>query len=278
MAAFQMSPEELPGYQHLSRGTNNQALSESSNEYKLTAARDVGIRPLIALMEDFLNANILPLLDPELSKFVKLRLIGLDIDDAEKESIRLQQDMPLHMNYDEVLSTVEKKPYGPQKGGQFPLNPGVQAIIKSYLTFGEIQERFFGVQDGSKKPEWAFYENEAWMNWQQMQMAQAQAQQQAQAQAAGGQPGQPPGGGGGPPPPGGQPPGQGGGEQSDLSTGIDQVMAVLGKAEKDLPQKKQRIRAHQKATNRAIMEAFKDDLTKLVGEVADIADQHKRRR
>jgi hypothetical protein len=43
MSAFQVSPEELPGYQHLSRGTNNQALSESNNEYKLEAARDVGI-------------------------------------------------------------------------------------------------------------------------------------------------------------------------------------------------------------------------------------------
>ncbi|MDE2425719.1 MAG: phage portal protein [Elusimicrobia bacterium] len=40
LSAFQMSPDELPGYSHLSRGTNAQTLSESNSEYKLEAARD----------------------------------------------------------------------------------------------------------------------------------------------------------------------------------------------------------------------------------------------
>jgi S1-C subfamily serine protease len=73
-----MSPEELPGYAHLSRGTNNQALSESNNEYKMQAARDVGIKPLIKQWEDFLNACILPILDPTLAKLVTIQLLGLD--------------------------------------------------------------------------------------------------------------------------------------------------------------------------------------------------------
>jgi hypothetical protein len=63
LSAFGMSPEELPGWSYLSRGTNNQALAEGNNEYKLEAARDVGIRPLLAQFEDFLNQAILPLLD-----------------------------------------------------------------------------------------------------------------------------------------------------------------------------------------------------------------------
>ena len=42
LATFQMSPDELPGYGHLSKGSNSQTLSESNNEFKLEAARDSG--------------------------------------------------------------------------------------------------------------------------------------------------------------------------------------------------------------------------------------------
>ena len=276
MAAFQMSPEELPGYQHLSRGTNNQALSESSNEWKLTAARDVGIRPLIAKLEDFLNDALMPLIDPDLAKYVKLRLIGLDIEDEEKESVRLQQDMAVHMTYDEVLQKVEKKPLGGKLGGKLPLNQQVMAYIEKYLTMGQILEEFFGVEGASKDPKLAFYQNEAWMKWQEMQAQQAQAQQQAAQQAqqpqggppgaGGGQP--PPGGGGAPPPAQGGPPAQDGGE---LGSAVDQLGQLLGKSQSD----RQRLKAHQKATNDRIMEAFRAETIKLAEGLADIADIHK---
>src|SRR5690606_11242789 len=53
LSSFNMSPDELPGFTHLSRGTNQQSLSESNNEYKLIAARDTGIRPLLLHFEAF---------------------------------------------------------------------------------------------------------------------------------------------------------------------------------------------------------------------------------
>ncbi|MHA1860986.1 MAG: phage portal protein, partial [Candidatus Ranarchaeia archaeon] len=61
LAAFQMSPDELPGYSHLSRATNSQSMSESNNEFKLQAARDVGLRPLLMTIQDFLNQRVFPL-------------------------------------------------------------------------------------------------------------------------------------------------------------------------------------------------------------------------
>jgi len=270
MAAFQMSPEELPGYQHLSRGTNNQALSESSNEYKLTAARDVGIRPLLAKMEDHLNDSLIPLLDEELAKYCKLRLVGLDIEDDEKESVRLQQDMVIHMTYDEVLQKVEKKPLGSKRGGKWPLNPTVQAAIEKYMTFGQIQEEFWGVEGAAQDPAKQFFQNEAWMKWYEMQAQQQQAQQQAQAQAQqpqGGAPGQ------------GGPPGQGGGAQApqqapqgpgELSSAVDQLGSLLGKSESD----RSRLKAHQKAVNDQIIESFKAETLKLIEGVADMAAIH----
>lgn len=274
LAAFQMSPEELPGYQHLSRGTNNQALSESNNEWKLTAARDVGIRPLIAKVEDFLNDSLMPLIDEYLSKNAKIRLVGLDLVDEEKESVRLQQDAALHMTYDDILQKVEKKPYGASRGGQFPLNPAVGTIIKSYLTFGQVLERFFDVEgagDPQQHPEWAFYENEAWFKFQEMQQQAQMAQQQAQAQQPPPSPGGPPGGGSQQTP---QAPSQQGG---DLTAGVDQLEQLLGKSEDGvtLHQSRGKLRAHQAAVNNRIMEAFKAETVKMIEGLGELADLHK---
>ena len=140
-AAFQMSPEEIPAWAHLAKGTSSQALADSNNEYKLTVARDQGIRPLLQQFEDFLNQAIMPLIDPELSEMCILKLVGLDSETAEKESVRTQQDMNIHMTMDEVLEKVEKRPIGRSLGGEFLLNPAYQTVLDKYLTVGEILEK-----------------------------------------------------------------------------------------------------------------------------------------
>lgn len=217
MSAFSISPEEMPGWSYLSRGTNNQSLSEGNNEYKLEAARDVGIRPLLAHFEDFLNQAILPKIDPQLAKLATIKLVGLDAETAEKESVRLAQDMPIHMTYDEVLQKVEKKAIGKAMGGEFPLNPAIQAILDKYVPVGEILEFFFDRKGASQDPQWGYVRDPFWFNQQerllqqqQMQLQQQQMQAQAAAQAVGapppeggGGPGDGGGGGGAPPPDGG---------------------------------------------------------------------------
>lgn len=200
LGAFQISPEELPGYAHLSRGTNTQALSESDNEYQLTAARDVGLRPLMYDIQDFFNSHIIPLFDKELSKSHQMVLAGLEHDSPEREAQRLGQDAALHMTYDEILEQVEKKLIGPEMGGRFPLNQQWQMAVAPYLTVGQIMENFFGVKDASKDPRFNYFRDPFYLQWQQLlmqkaqmamqqQMAMMQAQQQQQM-------GAPPAGGG----------------------------------------------------------------------------------
>jgi hypothetical protein len=133
LSAFGMSPDELPGYGHLSKGTNQQSLSEANNEYKLTAARDTGIRPLILKFEDFLNEQLFPLVDPELAQICTINLSGLDSDTRQDEALRLQQDMPIHMNMDEVLDYVDKQTAGKHLGGEVPFNERYQVIVDKYL-------------------------------------------------------------------------------------------------------------------------------------------------
>lgn len=142
LSTFNMSPDELPGYGHLSRGTNSQTLSESGNEFKLTAARDTGLRPLILKFQAFLNEHLLPLIDPELAQICHIQLSGLDAQSREQESLRLQQDMPIHMNMDEVLTDVDKQPLGHRLAGQIPFNERWQILVDKYLDVGQIGEVF----------------------------------------------------------------------------------------------------------------------------------------
>ncbi len=279
-----MSPEELPGYAHLSRGTNNQALSESNNEYKLEAHRDVGIRPLISNFEDFVNARLFPLIDPTLAKICTIKFVGLDAETPEKESIRLQGDMTLHMTYDQVLQTVEKEPVGMDFGGEIPLNPAFQQVLDKYFTVGQILERFCGIKGASQDPQWAYPRDPFWFQNKQLQQAEQQAQMQAQ------QPQPPPGGGGdsggappdaGPaqPPPGADaapqapqdgaqpPPDQAG----DLTTGLDQIIDLLTKSEAALPPSRRRLLHHRRIVEKQIDE-FQKDMERLAGDVISVAE------
>lgn len=142
LSTFNMSPEELPGYSHLSRGTNQQTLSESGNEFKLTAARDTGLRPLILKFQSFLNDHIFPLIDAELAQICTIQLSGLDAQTKDQEALRLQQDAPLHMTYDQIMQAVDKDPVGKYMGGDFPLNERIQVVMDKYLDAGMVYANF----------------------------------------------------------------------------------------------------------------------------------------
>lgn len=198
LSAFQMSPEELPGYAHLARGTNTQALSESNNEWKLTAARDVGLRPLLSDIQDFLNTHLLPLIDRDLAKTHRIVLAGLEKEDPEKEAARLQTDMNIHMSMNDILQEVEKELLPDELGGKLPLNQlYLQNALTPYLTVGEILENFFGRKGAAQDPRFAYVRDPFWVQYQQVLMQQAQMamqnamaqQQMMMQQAMGGQPG-----------------------------------------------------------------------------------------
>jgi len=178
LSAFQMSPDELPGFTHLSRGTNAQTLSESNSEYKLEAARDVGIRPLLHSFEDFLNRYIFPLLDHELSKFCRISLVGLDALTPEQETQKLAAESDVYLTYNDIMRQVERDPLPPDMCGDVPLNPKFQAVMFKCMTMGEILEKYCGKKGASKDPNLAFYNDQGWLSWMQLKMGAKQAQVQ----------------------------------------------------------------------------------------------------
>lgn len=138
LSAFNMSPDELPGYTHLSRGTNQKTLSESSNEFKLTAMRDTGLRPLIIKWEEFFNRKLFPIMDAELAQVCEIKIAGLDAQSRQEESLRLQQDQPIHMSMDDVMEEVTKSPVGEHLGGKVLFNEYYNQVVDRYLDVGQF--------------------------------------------------------------------------------------------------------------------------------------------
>lgn len=248
------------------------SVHNSDGEFKLEAGRDVGIRPLISNFEDFINHRIFPLLDPALAKLCTVRLIGLDAESPQKESVRLQTDSMIHMTFDELLEAVEKEPVGLEIGGSLPLNPAFLQLLDKYFTVGEIKEHFCGIKGASKNPEDSYRRDPFWFQMQQIvqqqQMAQQQAQQQAQ-QPQQGAPGQdqqaqPQG----PAPEGSQ---QGPSEDDeDLSRSLDQVIGLLDKSERYLPPSRRRLLHQQHTTVTKLMASLESDLEQMTKDVIDI--------
>ena len=168
LSAFNMSPDELPGFGHLSKGTNQQGLSESNNEYKLTAARDTGIRPLLLKMQDFLNENLFPLIDEELAQLCVISLAGYDAETRQQESTRLQQDMPISYSYDEVMEEVEKDEVGPHMAGNLPFNEFYNMQLDKSVHVGQIECFFKDNPAAIVDPTLKFRRDQFWFQYMEM--------------------------------------------------------------------------------------------------------------
>lgn len=156
LSAYGMSPDELPGFTHLSRGTNSQALSESNTEFKLEAARDVGIRPLVAAVESFINDEIMPLFDGELTKRCRLVLWGLDAQTTDQEDAELTRSISLDGSLNDVLTKKEKQTLPRDLGAGVPLNPQWHQLLQSYVSVGTIREKLLGEEGASADPRYAY--------------------------------------------------------------------------------------------------------------------------
>ena len=248
--AYQMSPDEVAALSYLSRGTNSQSMSESNNEWKLVAARDIGLRPILLSIEDFLNTRLLPKINPDWAKLVQINLEGIDADSPEKESSRLTQDSALFLTMNDIMERVEKKDV--PLGGNFPLNAAYLQVLEKYFTKGQILKAFGGkeFQNADQDPDLQFYMgDQAWFSFQQMKMGQQQMQAQAQQQN------------------------QGSPEAKELSQGQDldgamaQLGEVLGKAESNIPTSRKELLKIHKISKKKIMNEFEKESKDMIASI-----------
>jgi len=269
MAAFQVSPDEIAALSYLSRGTNSQSLSESSNEWKLLKSQETGLRPMLTSIEDFLNERLLPRINPDWAKLIRISFVGLDADSPEKEATLLSQASSLYYNFNDILDKVEKDRVN--IGGDFPMNAAYMQIIEKYFTMGEILETFQPdrYKDASKNPDMQYYiNNPAWFQFQQMKMQQQQMQQQAQQMQVQQQQGQLPAPNGQQQDPNQQPEE---GQEQDLDSAVGQLSELINKSEltksDNSVYNKNQIKKHHKKMRDKIMTDFEKQSKNMVDEI-----------
>jgi hypothetical protein len=186
-AAMAISPEEI-GMDYLSKGTEQRSLSESSNEWKLTASRDRGLRPILTRLEAIINEEILPKFNEGLSKKYHFCFVGLDAETPEEEIARMQAEVQLHTSLNEIRKQAEMEPL--QYGGSLILNPTYLQFLEKNMTKGEFMEKIMGVQGASQRPDLQYIPDPFWFQFQQMQM-QMMMPQSGNTPGGEGQPGDP---------------------------------------------------------------------------------------
>lgn len=147
---------------------NGIVVHNSNNEYKLIAARDTGIRPLILKIQDFFNEKLFPILDPELAQLCNIEFGGFDAETKQQESVRLQQDMPIHYDYDTIMNEVDKKAVGPSMMGEVPFNEHYRTVIDSYLGVNKIISYFGDMPSAEIDPILKYKRDQFWFQYMQM--------------------------------------------------------------------------------------------------------------
>lgn len=178
-SCFAMDPEEA-GFGYLSKGTEQRSLGESSNEWKITASRDRGLRPVLGRIEAIINERVLPELSKNYSEKYHFCFVGLESETENEETERLSEEVALHTTVNEVREQVEREPL--QVGGDLILNQLLLQTLQSNMTKGEFMEVFMGIQGASERPDLQYIPDPFWFQWQQMQMSMMQQQAGAQGQ------------------------------------------------------------------------------------------------
>jgi len=187
---FQIDPMEL-GLDNLAGSSKTSG--QEGNQAKIEFSREKGLYPILMFIEDFINCDILPAIDPLYSKKYKFQFEGYSDETPQTEVSLLQAEMTVNKTMNDLLIAARKEKIK-HPVGDLPLNQAFWQLVSQNMTRGEIREEFFGDKGASAKRELQYIpEDPAFLNWQQMllsidQTKQAQEQQaqeqeqQAQAQ------------------------------------------------------------------------------------------------
>lgn len=182
-ACFMIDPEQT-GFGYLSKGTEQKSLGESSNEWKVTASRDRGLRPILNRIEMIINEEVLPLYSKNLSEKYHFCFVGLDAETRMEETARIQGEVSLHTSLNEARKEAKKDPI--PFGGNLILNPLLIQTLMQSMPFGVWVETFIGMEGASQRPDLQFFANASWFQWQTFSLQMMQMQAGAAAGGEGG--------------------------------------------------------------------------------------------
>lgn len=178
---FQIDPMEL-GLDLLvtgGKGVNN----KDGNAAKIEFSREKGLYPILMFIEDIMNRDIIPAIDPEFTKKYKFQFEGYTDETPQTEVALLQAEMTVNKSMNDLL-TVARKETIKHPVGDLAMNPSFWALVEKNMTRGEIRELFFKDKDASKKKELQYIPGDpAFLSWQQLLLSMDQMKQNQQMQA-----------------------------------------------------------------------------------------------
>lgn len=186
---FQIDPIEL-GLDLLvtgGKGTSN----ADGNAAKIEFSREKGLYPILMFVEDLINSDVIPAIDPIYAKKYKFQFEGYTDETPQTEIALLQAEMTVNKSMNDLLMAARKAKIK-HPVGDLPMNQAFWALVEKNMTRGEIRETFFDDKGASLKKELQYIpEDPMFANWQQMlfQIEQTkkqdkQMEEQVQAQAA----------------------------------------------------------------------------------------------
>ena len=181
---FQIDPMEL-GLDLLVTG--GKAMNQMGTESKIEFSRERGLYPILMFLEDLINRDIIPNIDPKFAEKYRFQFEGYSDETPQTEVALLQAEMTVNKTMNDLL-TAARKPKIKHPVGDLPMNQAFWGVVNATMTKGEIREEFFGDKGASKKKELQYLSGDpSFIPWQTFLLQKEQAKQQQEAQAAQGQ-------------------------------------------------------------------------------------------
>lgn len=176
---FQIDPLEL-GLDILVTG--GKAMNQQSGESKIEFSRERGLYPILMFLEDLVNRDLIPQIDPAYSAKYRFQFEGYTDETPQTEVALLQAEMTVNKSMNDLL-TAARKPKIKHAVGDLPMNQAFWAVVEKNMTKGEIRETFFGDKQAVKKPELQYIPGDPmFLQWQTFLLQMKQTEEQAKAQ------------------------------------------------------------------------------------------------
>lgn len=181
---FQIDPVEL-GLDYLVSATGRSPMQQANNEYKINYSRERGLIPILMFVEDMINNDVVPAIDPGLAAKYKFVFTGYTDETPQTEIAQMQAEMTVWKSMNDLLIQAQKEKIK-EIVGDLPMNQAFWALVEKNYTRGEIREKFFGDKGAAARKELQYIPgDQAFLAWQQMLLAMDQAKDQKAQMAAG---------------------------------------------------------------------------------------------
>lgn len=162
MAAYGVSPEELPGYSHLVRPAPGQTLPETDNLFSATYGKGNGFRLCLDNIQSLMN-KLIKVMDAEVAEFFRFKFVGLEEDSPSKSLARAQSEINVFADMDYLAHQFDqdKAPIG----GNLILNPQYLNAINGLYYQNEIAYAFSKDQNKLLDPTLFYIKDQSWFAW-----------------------------------------------------------------------------------------------------------------